>query len=118
RRPEVDPEGRRLLQRMHQEAEGRGLTLNWARPDVSAAPTIRAATFRPTSPPVARACADRVRETVGSGRTRSSRTGTPAHRLPPPAGPWRGRDARHSSAAPHRRSPPRWRRVLRTGPIA
>ena len=25
-RPEVDPEGRRLLQRMHQEAEGRGLT--------------------------------------------------------------------------------------------
>src|SRR3989442_1036808 len=77
-RAEVDPEGRRLLQRMLQEAEGRGLTPSWARPDVSAAPTSRGATSRLISPPVARACAGPVRETAGPGRTRSSRTGTPA----------------------------------------
>ena len=69
-RHEMDREGRRLLQRVQQEAEGLSLPDRLTRPDdIPAALRIyRPAMFRPILRSAARACAGRVRETAGSGR--------------------------------------------------
>ncbi len=67
-RLEVDPEGRRLLQRVHQEAEGLE-PLVTARPaKLPPAALFVEQFFGRLSRSAARACADHVRETKGSGR--------------------------------------------------
>ena len=122
-RAEVDPEGRRLLQRMHQEAEGRGLASKrrgrgrMLRPRLHPAEQLRPSSVLRHQLRALRG--PHVRETAGSGRTRSSRTKTPARRLP------RLRQAGGAIEMPdilqpraHRRLPPRWRQARRSGPIA